>query len=81
MYKDFEILYLDCNLLGPFLDEGAILSLAFKCFRSSPSGMYLLLLTRQSIFVDFDKNGFRLILQRKYTPNGTIGNFWLCQKL
>ena len=76
-----EILYLDCNLLGPYLDEGLLLKNAFDCFRLSPPGTHLLLLTRQSPRVDFAAHNFRVILQKKNTPSGTIGNFWLCKKI
>ena len=81
LFADTEILYLDCNLLGPFLDEGILLSMAFSCFRASPPGTYLLLLTRQSPRIDFQAKGFKVMYQKKHTPSGTIGNFWLCQKI
>lgn len=85
LFADTEILYLDCNLLGPFLDEGMLLKTAFGCFRASPPGTHLLLLTRQSpgpsIARDFQRQGFKVIYQQKNTPSGTIGNFWLCEKI
>ena len=81
LFQNSEILYLDCNLLGPFLDEGMLLHTAFHCFRLSPPGTYLLLLTRQSPAIDFGRHGFKVILQKKLIPSGTIGNFWLLLKI
>jgi hypothetical protein len=63
------------------LDEGMLLQTAFDCFRLSAPGTYLLLLTRQSPRIDFNRHNFKVILQQKNTPSGTIGNFWLCQKV
>jgi hypothetical protein len=74
---DADISYLDCNLLGPFLDEGLFLDSFFNCCLNLQCQSFLILLTRYDGY-DLEEKGFEVIL---YQYSKQSSHLWLCRKL
>ena len=74
---DADISYLDCNLLGPFLDEGLFLESFFQCCLNLQTHSFVILLTRYHNY-DFESKGFEVLLSQ-YSQQ--YSHLWLCRKI